>query len=82
MSTASWSSVEKRARPVSALLTPYGLLKWMGSLKITVGLFVLAILIVLIGTLAQDETLVHVKREYFMLGSPRFRSTCFQTLWL
>lgn len=84
MSTASWSSVEKRARPVSALLTPYGLLKWMGSLKITVGLFVLAILIVLIGTLAQDEeTLVHVKREYFSAWIAWVPFDVFfpQTLW-
>ena len=66
MSTASWSTVEKRAKPGSLALSPYAILKLFGSLKITVGLFVLAILIVLIGTLAQDEeTLVQVKREYF-----------------
>lgn len=66
MSTASWTSVEKTTRPGVAWLTPYAVLKLLGSLKITVCLFVLAIVIVLVGTLAQDEeTLVQVKREYF-----------------
>ncbi len=45
---------------------PYAILKVLGSLKITVAMFTLAILIILFGTLAQDEMdLAEVKREYF-----------------
>lgn len=45
---------------------PYAILKTLGSLKITVTMFALGILIILFGTLAQDELdLVSVKREYF-----------------
>lgn len=68
MSSGTWSnstSVDSRAAQAGAI-TPYAILRALGSLKITVTLFALGILIVLIGTLAQDdETLVEVKREYF-----------------
>lgn len=65
MSTAAWSS----SRAASARATdsfPYMVLKALGSLKITVTMFTLAIFIVLFGTLAQDEMdLAAVKREFF-----------------
>ncbi len=45
---------------------PFAILKLMGSLKITVAMFTLAIFIILFGTLAQDELdLAEVKREFF-----------------
>ncbi len=41
----------------------------MGSLKITVTMFALGMIILLFGTLAQDEeTLVDVKNHYFNSG--------------
>ncbi len=50
----------------STISTPYAILKLMGSLKITVTMFTLAIFIILFGTLAQDEMdLASVKREFF-----------------
>ncbi len=68
MSSGTWSNsttAERRTAQAGAI-TPYAILRALGSLKITVTLFALGILIVLIGTLAQDdETLVEVKREYF-----------------
>lgn len=70
MSTGTWdysSKASEQAKDQAQLLnSPIAILRALGSLKITVVLFVLAILIVLVGTLAQDdETLVEVKREYF-----------------
>jgi ABC-type transport system involved in cytochrome c biogenesis permease subunit len=67
MSASTWSSTAKTAQARTfPIAGPYELLKALGSLKITVSLFTLGILIVLIGTLAQDEeTLVQVKRQYF-----------------
>jgi ABC-type transport system involved in cytochrome c biogenesis permease subunit len=67
MASTSWTSTAKRAEARTIPFDqPYLLVKALGSLKITVTLFALAILIVLIGTLAQDEeTLVQVKRQYF-----------------
>lgn len=45
---------------------PLAILRALGSLKITVTMFALGILIVLFGTLAQDEMdLAEVKREFF-----------------
>jgi ABC-type transport system involved in cytochrome c biogenesis permease subunit len=64
MSAGTWN--ESKVRTDARAITPFAILRALGSLKITVTLFVLAILIVLIGTLAQDEqTMVEVKREYF-----------------
>ncbi len=68
MSAGSYSkelaSSSRRAR--AATSTPYAILKLMGSLKITVTMFTLAIFIILFGTLAQDEMdLASVKREFF-----------------
>ncbi|MFO0939654.1 MAG: hypothetical protein U0930_02685 [Pirellulales bacterium] len=69
MSTGTWSSAsaaDKVSTRQQDSVTPFAILRAIGSLKITVTLFVFAILIVLVGTLAQDdETLVEVKREYF-----------------
>ncbi len=69
MSTGTWSSAsaaDRVATRQTESITPLAVLRALGSLKITVTLFVFAILIVLVGTLAQDdETLVEVKREYF-----------------
>lgn len=66
MATAAWASKSATSTTRSTESTPYVILKAMGSLKITVGMFALAILIVLFGTLAQDELdLAGVKREYF-----------------
>lgn len=69
MSTGTWSSAsaaDRASTRQNESVTPYTVLRALGSLKITVTLFVFAILIVLVGTLAQDdETLVEVKREYF-----------------
>ncbi len=45
---------------------PLAVLKAMGSLKITVAMFAMAMFIVLVGTLAQDDLdLAQVKRQYF-----------------
>ncbi len=68
MSTGSYSkelaASSSRARATTS--TPYAILKFMGSLKITVTMFTLAIFIILFGTLAQDEMdLASVKREFF-----------------
>ncbi|MCU0707674.1 MAG: cytochrome c biogenesis protein CcsA [Pirellula sp.] len=44
----------------------WGILKLAGSLKITCTMFALGVLILFVGTLAQDEsTIVDVKKEYF-----------------
>ncbi|MFG0262373.1 MAG: cytochrome c biogenesis protein CcsA, partial [Novipirellula sp. JB048] len=42
-------------------------LRWLGSLKLTVTLFALSLVIVLVGTLAQDEmNMLEVKQRYFL----------------
>ncbi|TWU26451.1 Cytochrome c biogenesis protein CcsA [Novipirellula galeiformis] len=42
-------------------------LRWLGSLKFTVTLFALSLIIVLVGTLAQDEmNMLEVKQRYFL----------------
>nr|WP_052031638.1 cytochrome c biogenesis protein CcsA [Rhodopirellula maiorica] len=42
-------------------------LRWLGSLKMTVTLFALSLIIVLVGTLAQDEmNMLEVKQQYFL----------------
>lgn len=66
MSSVPASSISgARARAGNPSL-PFTILKALGSLKITVAMFALAIFIVLFGTLAQDEMdLAGVKREYF-----------------
>src|SRR4051812_2747679 len=54
------------SRSDSASLSAWQILKVCGSLKITVVMFFLAILLVLFGTLAQDEqNLSEVKAQYF-----------------
>lgn len=59
------SALRKSDRAQSASV-PFTILKALGSLKITVVMFSLALLIVLVGTLAQDEMdLAGVKREFF-----------------
>ncbi len=69
MSAGTWSSpaaAQSSVRDRTASSLPYLILKALGSLKITVTMFALGILLVLIGTLAQDElTLAEVKRIYF-----------------
>ncbi|GIW99488.1 MAG: cytochrome c biogenesis protein [Pirellulaceae bacterium] len=55
-----------RAVAWDAVASPYRILKLLGSLKITVTMFALAMFLVLVGTLAQDEMdLPTVKREFF-----------------
>ncbi len=62
-SDALGSHARSRAEGISV---PFKILKLMGSLKITVTMFGLGILLVLFGTLAQDEqSLAEVKRLYF-----------------
>ncbi|MEM7475185.1 MAG: cytochrome c biogenesis protein CcsA, partial [Planctomycetota bacterium] len=64
MATATFADSQEAYGNTS--LSPYAIVKGLGSLKITVAMFALAILVVLFGTLAQDETdLAGVKREYF-----------------
>ena len=42
-------------------------MRWLGSLKLTVVLFALSLVIVLVGTLAQDEmNMLEVKQRYFL----------------
>ncbi len=71
MSTSSWNESIARSRSHQATsLHPTALvwraLRIMGSLKITVTMFALGMVILLFGTLAQDEeTLVDVKNHYF-----------------
>ncbi len=69
MSTGMWtaeSASGTSARERSRDTVPLAILKAMGSLKITVTFFALGILIILFGTLAQDEmTLAEVKRYFF-----------------
>lgn len=44
-----------------------GVLSWLGSLKLTVALFACSLIIVLVGTLAQDEmNMLEVKQRYFL----------------
>lgn len=70
MATASYpdSSLPKAADAAvsdiqSAIWT---VLKYAGSLKITCAMFLLGVVILFVGTLAQDEeTIVDVKKEYF-----------------
>ncbi|MEZ6133667.1 MAG: cytochrome c biogenesis protein CcsA [Pirellulaceae bacterium] len=70
MSTGTWSdsqsNVTRSRTSTQSASLPFTILKLLGSLKITVWMFALAILIVLFGTLAQDEMdLAQVKREFF-----------------
>ncbi len=66
MSAGTWSKSAVQPQAAQGLASPYAILKVLGSLKITVWMFGLAILIVLFGTLAQDEMdLADVKREFF-----------------
>ena len=45
----------------------YGILRAFGSLKLTVTLFALSLILVLVGTLAQDEmNMLQVKQRYFL----------------
>lgn len=69
MSAGTWtsSSASNVGNPSRATKSvPYLIVRALGSLKITVAMFSLGILLVLIGTLAQDEqTLAEVKRLFF-----------------
>lgn len=68
MSAGNYAQESSLARSParSTVSYPYAILKLMGSLKITVTMFALGILIILFGTLAQDEMdLAEVKREFF-----------------
>ncbi|RMF44497.1 MAG: cytochrome C biogenesis protein [Planctomycetota bacterium] len=66
MSVGSWFTVSGDSTSGAAAWTPYRILKLLGSLKITVTMFALAMFLVLFGTLAQDEMdLPTVKREFF-----------------
>lgn len=68
MSAGTWSSDSVAARSARASDVPLPLLvlKALGSLKITVVMFGLGILLLLFGTLAQDQqNLAEVKRLYF-----------------
>ncbi len=59
-------------------------LRYAGSLKITCAMFALGILILLVGTLAQDEeTIVDVKRSYFNSWVAKVDFDVFvpQTIW-
>ena len=66
MATGTISGNMDRARAKGEVSLPYAILKALGSLKITTTMFALGILIVLFGTLAQDEMdMASVKREFF-----------------
>ncbi len=66
MSAGSWFGVREATGSRREAWTPYRVLKLLGSLKITVTMFALAMFLVLFGTLAQDEMdLPTVKREFF-----------------
>jgi ABC-type transport system involved in cytochrome c biogenesis permease subunit len=70
MSAGTWSDSPRvqtgQRANVKQVSFAYSILKAMGSLKITVTMFALGILLVLFGTLAQDEqSLAEVKRLYF-----------------
>ncbi len=68
MSTGTWSdSKVTTARATSKPTTlVWSILRALGSLKITVTMFALGIVVLMVGTLAQDEeTLVDVKNHYF-----------------
>lgn len=63
LSNSSATTVRSAAK---SDVLPLVILKALGSLKITVAMFALAMLVVLLGTLAQDEMdLATVKREFF-----------------
>ncbi len=69
MATSTWNDSRTIAGANSSSSLTTGLWKILhilGSLKITVAMFALGIVILFVGTLAQDEqTLVDVKNEYF-----------------
>lgn len=66
MATGTLSETISVSRQKGAVSLPYAILKALGSLKITTTMFALGILIVLFGTLAQDEMdMASVKREFF-----------------
>ncbi|QDV27877.1 Cytochrome c biogenesis protein CcsA [Aureliella helgolandensis] len=66
VATGTVSNSASRSHASSTTSAPLAILKTLGSLKITVAMFAMGILIVLFGTLAQDEMdLSQVKREFF-----------------
>lgn len=68
MSTNVWSDSAARSKPTAKVtdLPLYRVLRMLGSLKITVTMFGLGILLLFFGTLAQDElNMAEVKRLYF-----------------
>ncbi|MEM9588262.1 MAG: cytochrome c biogenesis protein CcsA, partial [Planctomycetota bacterium] len=71
-------------RQPSTSLTFVDVMKWLGSLKLTVGLFAASIIIVLVGTLAQDElNMLDVKQRYFLtwIALLRFDDFVPQAFW-
>ncbi|OYW15891.1 MAG: hypothetical protein B7Z55_14625, partial [Planctomycetales bacterium 12-60-4] len=69
MSAGTWSNetaIGAQSRVKGEVSPAYVLLRAMGSLKITVTMFGLGILLLFFGTLAQDQqNLAEVKRLYF-----------------
>lgn len=61
------TSQPPQPRDLSALWNPAALFSALGSLKLTVSLFAMSLVIVLVGTLAQDElNMLEVKQRYFL----------------
>ncbi len=61
------SSPQSQAHPVSIVGLARGVLDVLGSLKLTVALFAISLVLVLVGTLAQDEmNMLEVKQRYFL----------------
>ncbi len=66
LSKSSVSDIAQRAASVNEKKLILSVLKIMGSLKITCLMFVIGVLLLFVGTLAQDEdTIVDVKKQYF-----------------
>ena len=60
-------TVAAKAASSTQSISAYGLLAMLGSLKMTVVLFALSLVLVLVGTLAQDEmNMQEVKERYFL----------------
>ncbi|QDT08935.1 cytochrome c biogenesis protein [Planctomycetes bacterium K23_9] len=66
MATASTTPYADDARPEESLSISSGIIGTLASLKLTVALFAFSLVIVLVGTLAQDEmNMFEVKQRYF-----------------
>ena len=68
MATVSPTATTRDAAPPADIFAPLEVaLRYLGSLKITVALFAFSLIIVLVGTLAQDElNMQQVKERYFL----------------